>query len=568
MKYIKILFLIVLSASLWSCSKKLDRLLVNPNFPDASTADVDLYLNQVQLSFTSFYNTASDFGAQLTRQQQYYGPLYNNGFSPNSFDGIWTTAYTSIIKNADAMIPLAQSQKKYVQSGIARVLKAYVLGTLVDYFDKVPASEADLGIENTSPNADDGASVYNLVFELLDSAISDFTKTGAGSNPTNDLFYGGNKSNWVKAAKTLKLKFYMQERLVDNSVAGKIQDLLTENDLINTEPQDFVFKYSTNRVSPDSRHPHYAGNYTATHSAGDFIANYFMWAIGAEKAGGIVSFGTNHTSLDPRLRFYFYRQRINFADVTQQSCPCAYETVPGHYPSVPDQTPFCLVGRGYWGRDHGDNTGIPPDGNLRSTWGIYPAGGQFDRDQGKSVELSVGGKGAGINPIWTSFFTDFLEAEAALELGISTLGTPRDLLEKGIRASMAKVLAFPTILGVDTTGYGPPTTGKGSVDYYVNTVLTAYDAASSDDERLEIIMKEYYLAAWGNGVEPYNNYRRTGKPDNLQLIVTTPNPGFFIRSFFYPSVYVNRNLNAPAQKTPGTAANKVFWDNNPDDFIK
>ena len=54
----------------------------------------------------------------------------------------------------------------------------------------------------------------------------------------------------------------------------------------------------------------------------------------------------------------------------------------------------------------------------------------------------------------------------------------------------------------------------------------------------------------------------------MQPTVTTPNPGFFLRSLFYPSVYVNRNKNAPPQKTPGTAANKVFWDNNPDNFIK
>ncbi|MEQ1623389.1 MAG: SusD/RagB family nutrient-binding outer membrane lipoprotein, partial [Sediminibacterium sp.] len=95
-----------------------------------------------------------------------------------------------------------------------------------------------------------------------------------------------------------------------------------------------------------------------------------------------------------------------------------------------------------------------------------------------------------------------------------------------------------------------------------------YDAATTDDARLNIIMKEYYIAAWGNGVETYNSLRRTGKPDNIQLVVTTASPGVFMRSFTYPSVYMNRNLNAPTQKTPGTAANKVFWDNNPDNFIK
>ncbi len=560
MKYKQIIFGILLLATISGCNKKLDSLLTNPNNPSASTADVDLYLNQVQLSFTGFFTGASDFGGQLVRHQEWYGPLYANAYSPNSFDGLWSTAYSSIIKNADAMIPLAQQQKKYIQSGIARTLKAYVLGTLVDDFGDVPFTESDLGVANTNPKADGGAAIYAAVHALLDSAIIDFNKTDAGAKPTNDLFYGGTAANWVKAAKSLKLKFYMQARLVDNSVGAKIQTLLTENNLVNTEPQDFSFKYATNLNAPDSRHPHYASNYTSGGLAGDFISNYFMWEVVAEKSGGSVS------TLDPRRRYYFYRQRTNFADVSVVTASCSVQSYPAHYPAG---TPFCLVGQGYWGRDHGDNSGTPPDGPLRTTWGVYPAGGEFDANQGTSVSLSRGGRGAGIDPIWLSSFTFFLEAEAALTLGITTQGTARVLLDKAIRASMAKVLAFPTTIGVTVpTANVPPISGPGSVDNYVTTVLTAYDNATTNDQRLNIIMKEYHIATWGNGVEPYNNYRRTGKPDNMQPAVTTPNPGLFMRSYFYPAVYVNRNLNAPAQKTPGAAANKVFWDNNPDNFIK
>lgn len=560
MNYKQIILGMLLIATISSCNKKLDSLLVNPNLPTTTTADVDLYLNQVQLSFTGFYTGASDYGAQLTRQQEWYGPLYANAYSPNSFDGLWSTAYSSIIKNADALIPLAQKQKKYVQSGIARTLKAYVLGTLVDDFGDVPFAEADLGVANTNPKVDGGASVYVAVQTLLDSAIADFAKTGASSKPTNDLFYGGSAANWTRAAKTLKLKFLMQTRLVDNSVTAKVQTLLTENNLITTEAQDFVFKYATNISSPDTRHPHYASNYTAGGQAGDFISNFFMWEVVAEKSGGSI------TALDPRRRFYFYRQRVNSADVNAQTASCSVQSYPAHYPTG---TPFCIVGQGYWGRDHGDNSGIPPDGNLRTTWGVYPAGGDFDANQGSSVSLNRGGLGAGIDPIWISSFTYFLESEAALKLGITSAGTPRALLEKGIRASMSKVLGFPATVNVAVpTAYVTPVAGNGSVDNYVNTVLTAYDAATTDDQRLNIIMKEYHIATWGNGIEPYNNYRRTGKPDNMQPAVTTANPGLFMRSFFYPAVFVNRNLNAPAQKTPGTAANKVFWDNNPDNFIK
>jgi hypothetical protein len=559
--YKKIVTLSLFIATVTVGCKKLDSLIDNPNAVDPSLANVDLLLNGVQANFIGVFNDLSDGGQALTRQSAMTGgALYNTAYTPTSFDGTWSNAYTGVIKNANVVITLGVQQKKYVQAGIAQIAKAYTLGSMVDFFGDIPNAEAALGLENINPKVDAGAEVYKSVFALLDSAISNFNKTGAAAGPANDLIYGGSVAKWKKAAKTLKLKFLMQTRLVDNTVTAKIQSLLTENDLITAEANDFTFKFGTTNNLPDSRHPHYAANYnnavTGSNSANDFIGNYFMWAVGVEKSGsGAV------TSLDPRRRYYFYRQRTNYADANSQSCPCTGYPFPGHY--APNM-PFCLVGAGYWGRDHGDNSGVPPDGNTRTTWGVYPAAGEYDASQGTSVNNTRGGRGAGINPIFMSSFTYFLEAEAALKLGITSAGTPKALLEKAVRASIARVLGFAATVNVVVAA--PPT--QAAIDTYVTTVLANYDAATTDAERLDVIMKEYYIASWGNGIEAYNNYRRTGSPNNMQLTVTTPNSGLFIRSFFYPSVFINRNINAPAQKNPGVAANKVFWDNNPDNFIK
>jgi uncharacterized lipoprotein YajG len=54
-KYIKILFVSALVAGMAACNKEMNSLLNNPNYPSPATADVDLYLNQVQLSFNNFY---------------------------------------------------------------------------------------------------------------------------------------------------------------------------------------------------------------------------------------------------------------------------------------------------------------------------------------------------------------------------------------------------------------------------------------------------------------------------------------------------------------------------------
>lgn len=567
--HIKILILLMVFSTV-SCKKTLDGLLNNPNAPSPASADVDLYINSVQLSFVGFVGGMESFGAQLSRMEYWGGPLYQNAYSPPSFDGVWTTAYSSIINNTNALVPLAEAQNKFIQAGMAKIMKAYTLGTMVDMFNNVPYSQAELGVANTNPKADDAASVYANVQSILADAIADLQKTGAVA-ASSDLFYGGSAAKWITLAKTLQLKFYMQTRLVDNTAPAKIKALLDENNLINSTSQDFQFQYGTNNSLPDSRNPHYANDYTTTGN-NDYLSNYFMWMVVAQKYGGV-----DNVSGDPRARYYFYRQVDGIGTFTDVSTPClpnsqyGSATFPAWYPSVPDKTCFCLVGnKGYYGRDHGDNSGTPPDVSLRTAWGIYPAGGQFDASQGAAItSISLGGLGAGIQPIWLSSYTKFLEAEAAATLGLTDNGTARALLAAGVSASISKVTGFPAAIGAaipsSQASFVPTST---QIQNYLNLVLANYDAAGSSNAQLNIIMTEYYLALWGDGIEAYNNLRRTGMPNNLQPAVTTPTPGIFMYSFYYPSVYENRNLNAAPQKTPGVAGNHVFWDNNPDNFVK
>ena len=560
MKFKKIIFAVLFIPAFLSCNKKFDNLLNDPNGVPPSAANADLLLNNVQLSFASFFDQASDFGMQLTRMIHFYGPKYDNGWTPQDYDGIWSTAYTSVIKNADAVIPIADAQKKYVHEGMAKIMKAYTVMTLVDMFGNVPMSEANLGIDNTNPKDDGGASVYAAAIALLDGAISDLSKTPASYPGSQDLLYGASsssgKAKWITLAKTLKLRAYLQTRLVDNTAASKITTLLTENDLINSQANDFEFKYSTKQANPNSRHPRYNGNYTTTGSAGDYMAHYYMWCLTQEKGSFNNNVATDNS--DPRTRYYFYRQRTNNGELTQVTSSCSGSAPPAWYPSG---MTWCNLPAGFWGRDHGNGTGIPPDGPLRTTVGIYPFGGDFDANQGTSVSLNRGGQGAGIQPIWLSVFTDFLRAEAALTLG--TTGDPRALLQSGIRKSFTKVFGFPATITVTVSStYVPSQTRQ---DNYVNNVVSLYDNASTTAGKLDVIAKECYIALWGNGVDAYNMYRRTGKPGNMQYMVQVQDPGPFIRSHYYPAVHVERNQNA-TQKS--SVAVQVFWDNNPAGFIK
>ncbi|CAN5264203.1 SusD/RagB family nutrient-binding outer membrane lipoprotein [soil metagenome] len=559
MKIKQIIFFALAILLLGSCKKfndSYDALLNDPNATVPSSADADLFLNAVQLNFKSFYGEASNFGAEVTRMQHMYGPNYQNAYSAESFDGLWTTAYTGIFKNANAMIPIALAQKKYTHVGMAQIMKAYTMFTLVDYFGNVPYSEANQGINITNPKADSGRNVYNAALVLLDSAIANLKKP-ADKYPTNDLFYTGsnNSTKWITVAKTLKLKAFFQmiatsptpSPLADkDAIKTKINALIAENDLINNESQNFVFKFSTKDNSPDSRHPKFVNNYAGSSGVSDYLANYFMSLMNDELNG------------DPRMRYYFYRQTEDiFAAIPDETTlaftiPCVYRDAP------PGYNPYCIVGTGYLGRDHGNAEGIPPDGKYRATFGIYPAGGEFDADQFSPTNASMGAKGAGIYPIWMSSYTDLLQAQAAFILG--TTGDVRSLLLSGVNKSITTVMNYPA-----TVGYVPDPAAvprATQITNYNTLIGRLYDRVVN--ERLDLLSKEYMIALWGNGIESYNQYRRLALPGNLQPLLL-PSTTNFIRSFKYPAVCVNLNQNIK-QKTETTV--KVFWDVNPDNLYK
>ena len=87
--------------------------------------------------------------------------------------------------------------------------------------------------------------------------------------------------------------------------------------------------------------------------------------------------------------------------------------------------------------------------------------------------------------------------------------------------------------------------------------MNAYDAASDNEAKMNILVKEHRLASFSNGIELYNAMRRTGHPTEMQGPMKTPDAGTFPRLFPYPSDFSNLNKNAPVRTDLGE---KIFWD--------
>lgn len=516
----------------------------SPNGASPDDANVALLLNGAMNNFREFNEDATNFGMQVSRMTHMYGPVYDNAYAPTSFNDLWTNAYAGVMADTRSIIENGTKAQLFEHVAVAKILQSYTLTTLVDLFGKVPYSKAISFSDDLNPTVDDDQQLYTDALGLLDSAIEDFGKTSLQSlTKADDIFYGGKKANWVTLANTLKLRIYNNSRLASFDLA-KVNALITENDFILEPSQDFEIKYGTQDNDPDIRHFKFRQSYLG--DGGEYMSTYFMNLLYSDKEDP-----------DPRMKYYFYRQSSEYPDPSTSeglfTMPCLGKSKPTHYGF---KDPFCKIGEGYWGRDHGDNDGGPPDGNKITVWGLYPAGGKYDIGDAKQASQTDGAKGKGILPLWNVANTYFTLSELALTEG--TNGDAKDLLEKGVKASIKKVLEFNT----DAIPSSASTPSTAAVDAYVSEVLTNYDDATSDDSRLNIIMKESFISNWGNGIEVYNGYRRTGKPSNLQPTLSAT-PGNFIHSFSYPANLVNRNSNV----SPKTGVDvRVFWDKNTDNL--
>ena len=527
-----------------SCADKLDELLENPNAVNATTASPDFLLNRIQLDYQSLWYGVSDRGARLTRQINQGSALYESAYTARSTNGTWSNAYSNILADIDFLMPLAQKSNLQRHMGIAKTIKAMALMDLVDTYGNVPFSEA-LNAANFNPKTDEGSTIYAAAFKLLDEASAHFTVATSGGTP-NDYYYGRNYTRWNRLVNTLKLRYFLNTKLVNAaaSTAG-INALIAGNALIGTG-DDFVFRFGTTNADPDSRHPKFAGQYTQ--GGGDYQSTDYMHHLTVEKGFD-----------DPRVRYYLYRQTLtNTTNVDEQEC--ISQIAPPHY--LVGNYPYCnpAGNKGYWGRDHLDPDGIPPDGLKRTAYGVFPSGGRFDNSSGAPVaNPALGNKGAGIHPIMLAAYVDFMLAEAAVTLG--TTGTPKTLLLSGIKKHMDYVRAFAIAgaEGATISAFEPAATFNAKVTSYLNYVGTRFDAAATNDTKMNVVGREYWLSLYGNGTEAYNLYRRTGKPNRMQPGLESIT-GSFVRSFLYPNNYMVTNTTAVQKKDLAT---QVFWDKNP-----
>ncbi|MEX0291027.1 MAG: SusD/RagB family nutrient-binding outer membrane lipoprotein [Flavobacteriaceae bacterium] len=507
----------------------------DPNALTPAQADPNFYLNEVQTKAAEVVEEFGEIGSEVTRIEQMASRNYQNAYSAASWDVEWEDAYQEVIKNARDMNVLAEEAGLTHHIAIGQVIEAYMITLLVDYFGDVPYSQAIGAPENLNPAPDAGADIYAAALALLDQAIANFNST-ASAEPAIDFYYDGDWDKWIKAANTLKARLY-----INTGNISAFNAIIASGNYISDSADDFQFQWATNQVQPDTRHPYYGDTYTAQGIQNEYKSIWLMNMM--------------DMSDDPRLRYYFFRQSetvpgADGTDPNEETLDCSLQTGPQHY--ISGGYPFCVLPNGFWGRNHGNQQGIPPDGFLRVGGGVYPIGGNFDDSRFGEIALGGGGGGAGITPYILSSWVEFWQAEVAM-LGSPAAG--KQFVLDGIATSIAKVQTFGSLDPEADLSTAPT---MADVDAYIATVDADFDAAD-DEGKWNIMAEQFFIALYGNGHDAYNFYRRRGYPTDIEPNLE-PDPGGFIRSFFYPANAANTNSGL-TQKS-GVSV-QVFWDTNP-----
>ncbi|HVU56382.1 MAG TPA: SusD/RagB family nutrient-binding outer membrane lipoprotein [Puia sp.] len=193
-----------------------DRLLPNVLLPGAEYSIAYTVGGDVSRFTSVFIQSVRGAARQFKAYDQYV-------FTAQDFDNCWSNFYTQGLNNLYTLKELAVQNGYAHYSGIAKVLLAYEVGLASDLWGDVPYSEAFRGDSSVlQPKYDSQQDIYDSVFSLLSSAITDLGAADSQIEPGDDDFiYGGVTDSWIKLAYSLEARFYIHLSKVDNSYADK-----------------------------------------------------------------------------------------------------------------------------------------------------------------------------------------------------------------------------------------------------------------------------------------------------------------------------------------------------------
>lgn len=183
----------------------------DPNNPTSVPVTAQLPAFQIALA-DEYGGQFSRFNGLLVQQVEGVARQWSSfnqytGLTPNRYDASWANIYENVLNELHIARASSIEQEFNHFEGIIDIMEAFTLMMATDVWDDIPYSEAVQGINNINPKFDEQSFLYATINDLLDNGLAKLAGSAGGVAPGNeDLYYGGNISNWIKAAHAIKAR--------------------------------------------------------------------------------------------------------------------------------------------------------------------------------------------------------------------------------------------------------------------------------------------------------------------------------------------------------------------------
>jgi len=535
-KYISIIIITLIAAGS-SCKKDYLNLVDNPNQPSSASPGL-LLAGALKTSAATqngggyvMYAAWVGYLAQSTGFQPFVA-LEQYQFTTSTYD-VWTTPYLNLSNYAalEASAPGAN------YTAIAEIMQCFVYQGLVDNYNNVPYTTALKGTANLNPTYTAGSAIYADLFKRLDAAIKLIQGAGAGAaNPTkSDIVFGGNMTNWIKFANTIKLRMALRLSNTSGGTAAGIAEVATTSSL------GFL-----DAATPALANPGYASS-DANGGQQSPLWLYYGTSASGQAEGGNAQYQANSyladylgTNKDPRLITIFTGSATAGAATATALLPGSsvdtYPNAAGNLVAVVSST-------------FGDSQ--PPTGTINGTsTGITPS--KVGSGVLKSASMPA--------VLISSAESLFLQAEAQIQGYNLPGGTAQSFYNAGVAASFVDQGAQANTVG-STTPLSPAAsaaamTAPGGV--YAFPAPGAGGDISA--QQTAIITQKWIALAITGSLEAFNEERRTGIPNVPTSIYPGANAPNQVTRIFYPIIEYSTNAaSVAAQGTIDKFTSKIFW---------
>lgn len=251
MRILKISTVTIVLFSFFACQEIVDD--INDNDPNTiSNVDGQTLLTGIQLADITaqlgYLNWAAGVWTGNFVGSGRFAPIQEYQYGNTNSNTPWFNIYVGVVQQARELrsgIPVTNQDFFF---GASKVLEAHALGTAASMFGDVPFTEA-ANPEIPTPTYDGQLAVYSGVQSLLDEAISDLQSAGTEGGISEDLFFGGNSSNWIKAAYTLKARLYLEAGDYANAISAAQNGVNLASESMQYTPPAVVLTGDTNLLN-------------------------------------------------------------------------------------------------------------------------------------------------------------------------------------------------------------------------------------------------------------------------------------------------------------------------------